>query len=823
MTTKNELREEQRRVIDENTPSLGYTAGEAVVEPQVIVNPGQVWTNGVSSYAGVVRLDKGLAVRAVSEDGAPETIDLSVSAKTTSFGLSVGLPIDEVNFFRRIPYEGNSDVTPDFDRFSGGGSGLSRVLVTLQASLGGVERRVIRTGVNSWRILYSRADPVWGPGERFSGDRLNGGSRSGRIMASYRSGQEAHTNMTRFDDYPVDRRFNERTFTSGWSFDPNSSKSDESRPSGGVMLQRTLESDGTYAVRVFGFDDAQSGVVFPQLSGYSAPRFEDRTGPITIPTEPTLIGPSNVDFRVRFFKGTTELSSQTLPLVNTNSIQTLSFSTDKIGADRFVIDTVPEYRLAWIRHFDVLLPRVFKDASVDYYPVANNDGFENQIKFYALGTPVRIPNIATVAGKRPNQYLTFSGTWNGTSFKEARTRCPVWLLYDVLTDRKYDLRIEPGRIDTKSFLAASQYCNGLIDGKPRWAYDGQLSGTQTEIVDTLLRLIDGSIRLNGDNTLSLDLERPGAAKWIICPANVLDDKIDYRRSSRQRSPIRVFFKNRLTGQGKATPGPANSKVIEVPWQDEDMCVRWAKWRNLREEALLDTVEFTMAWEGSDIREGDLVSVYDPDVVGLSNSGRVLSSGLTSDNRTWLQLNHLPVDFWPTQSANAQLLQPSGRTPLDPDLWGYVFVDFPSGPLITLQKPGGGTQRSIIKRAMWDVAGSIERNRIELINKIDVEDRTVWGAADAGNEPVPSIWRVQSITESADGREFSFIATRYLNGMHRLIEQDVPLQRERYRYQPTRGTNLSQFLGEFTRLNDSYPLPESIPFGYAGNFRDLISS
>lgn len=829
MTTLNELREEQRRVVKPDTPSLGYLVGEAVTNIVPVANPGELWSGGTPIYVGVIRMDAGNVLRGVSEDGTEFPVDVTRGA-TTDFGLSIGVAINNIDRFKRINYDNNPDITPDFSKFGVGPGalpGIRNVFVTLQANFrGGVIRTVTVTGANTWRINYSAAQPQFGAGVRPTGGRP--GLPDSRIVVLHSTVQRARSDIIRFENLDANTPFGTTLLDkTGWDFHPTSSKNTEKGTHDGVFLDWTRELDGRIALRLTAYEGENpyaASLLYAQLSGYEAPRQENRTGPITIPTEPTRIGPSNVDYKLEWYNQTQKIAEQTLTLANTNQLQTLGFATQVQGANRIVISTEVKNRLAWIRTVDVNFPRSFLNIGSTYHNVASNtvEAFTQPLSFFVTGRKFQIPSIATLSGTRPNTYLTFSGTWDGTLGSLVPTRCPVWQLYEVLTGGPWALLIDGKRINLQSFLEASKYCNELINGKPRWAFDGELKGTQTEIVDNLLKVMDGSLILDGNGTFSLKIERPGTAQWIIGPANVLDQRINYREATGQRTGVRAIFTNRLTGQKKVTPGLATDRTVEVPWQDEDVAVRWARWRTLREEALLNTVEFGMAWEGERIKEGDLISVFDPSVAGLPTSGRVMQSGVTADNRTWLQLNVLPEKFWRKQIAGAKLLQQNARTQIDEKLWGYVFVDFSPRPLIQFQKFGGGIQDAVIQRILWNPGGSIEENRVELTTKIDVPNKTMWASTNFGDTK-PTTWRVQSITENNDGREFSFVATRHLNGMHAFVEQNTPLPAESYIFEPVRGTNLSSFDGPFSRLNDTYPLPQSIPFGYAGNFTDLSTS
>ena len=89
------------------------------------------------------------------------------------------------------------------------------------------------------------------------------------------------------------------------------------------------------------------------------------------------------------------------------------------------------------------------------------------------GLRTRIPNTGTVAtgtGKVAGR-ITYSGTWpgagaNGTSnFTNTWHSDPAWVLWDLLTEERYGLGIDPTTLDEFSFLAISQYNNELVSDR----------------------------------------------------------------------------------------------------------------------------------------------------------------------------------------------------------------------------------------------------------------------------------------------------------------------------------------------------------------------
>ena len=814
MATKIQLRKEQERVVGVLTSSLPFIAGDAVVPVKPIDNPGILYRDGVPEAEQTLMLDKGVTVRAIGEDGAP--VATPSFPADGGFGVKVGAPTSSVEGYKRVVYEDTNDLKPDFPDF-GNAANITKVLVTLQAQLrGGVLRTITPTGPNRWNINYSEAEPVWGepiaPGFRPIG---------GRIISQYRTLQEANTNLLRIRNYfpaePLDRVFARR-----WAFNPRSTITREASNipggggPGGLYVDITLE-ENLFTLRLYGFSQDDPSTLYPQLSGYEPARVEKRTGPITLPTTPTRVGPSNVEFQVVFYKDSTELAKQSLNLANTNNTQTIAFSTTVEGANRIVINTEPEYRLNWIKYVDVNQPVRLASRNTNYYPLqvqVLEEGQEReQLFFYAQAAPIRIPSVATVSGTAPHQYLTFtSGNWDGTSYKMASTRCPIWLLLEVLTHERYGIQKPLGEIDVQSFLEASKYCNELVDGKPRWAYDGLVEGKQSDIIGNILSLVRGGSSDNPNIKYSLVVERPTEPLWLICKSAVLRGEINYRRAGEPRPPIRATYLDRLTAVERATPGPINSREQEVVWQDKDVVERWARWQNLKETRLLDTAEFSLAWDpGYRIEDGDVVAIYDEKTVGVRVAGTVLDAGAG-----WLILDRLPFELWPGEIGDGRLIN---------DPWGYKAYKFPAGkkPVLVLQKADGGLVKTTVDEVQWGERDA--ENRVLVSNQsLKVEPfHTTW-ACEADGTLEPTLYRVESILERNGEREFDIIATQYIKGMHAFIDKGTPIPTPKHKFVPPSTGPELDFLGDgdWDDLNETFPLPSSIPFGDPGNFDDLTN-
>ena len=471
------------------------------------------------------------------------------------------------------------------------------------------------------------------------------------------------------------------------------------------------------------------------------------------------------------------------------------------------------------------LPRQFSDRSSELY-LWRGPRRRGKVWFFARGPEIRFPSNATVVNPdSPDRYLSFSGDWNQGSFTQAHIRDPAWILFWVLTDEMFGIETPEGQIDFESFYQASVYNNELLDGKPRWAWDGVLEGTGRDIVRNLTQCMHAALVTDWLGRLVLQQERPGPSKWIICPATTAAGEIRYRFSL-PAQPRHGRFLDRNTGEMKEVERTTTSRVQNVPWQDERQTRNWLRWENWRLQQLLDTVEFSLPWSYQRIQAGDVVSVYDPEVAGVRTAGRIVTAA-----NDWIQMDSVPLEIWPDEVAAATLREPTGRAYLDPELWGYTTfrpttdgLPFASVWIQRFTDVGEGSEQAIpITRVAWLPGGRPEQNRVWLATPFTdlPPDGTPWGLVRA--KVWPSYWRVQSVSEEQDGTMFRIVATRHIPGMHAHVEKGTALRVRPHRWLPTLGVKLSQFQGPFDELNDRYPKPSAGPFDDPGTFDNLVDS
>lgn len=791
----NQLLKDQQRIVAVGTPSLGYLVGEGVAKARVINTPGLIGASAMEKARKLFLSYEGVNVRGVALNNS--TFFANTLAGTQTFeGIST-TELTEQEYFLTHPVVGediaNNKITinPSFLLFSG--VGTPKIIVNLQAFR--LEERFVidDPSPSVWRLI----PPIgtdWGSYRPLV--------RNNDLITDFRDLSPLFNAASAFNSLGLDDVAGFATWARTYHYNFSGDFTGATRR----LLTENVPAGDRPSARLAYFLSDLLTLTFDSSRGLLY-----NTSPVMLANDTymadnlwdpnnTARAVPNVDVSVKLYgDASAPLKTFRQSLLNETGLQ--SFEIDLDGATRAkrieieVLDNLegnPQgVYLDWVSSVYYALPRTFRDRTAKGWRYETTLDIDT-ISIFASGAELNIPTIATVSGTRPNEYLTFSNAaWTGT-FKKGRTRCPAWALYHVLTDARYLLNLPPARIDAQSFLEASRYCQALVAGKPRWSYDGLLQGSQSAIIGDLLRCCRGWLITDHQARLALRLERPSSTTWIVCPAVAVNGNINYR-DALPRPQVRATYTDRATGQEAVTPGLSNTRFEEVPWQDQATVERWADWQSFQEQNLLGTVEVQLAWAAHRVAVGDLLSVHDPILAGVRTAGRIVTG--TTD---WVTLDLVPLELWPTETAGAMLI------PLAAETWGWVGFNGPANTRLELQAPLGGVVQATVRRIEFKV-GVPGANRVWFTTPLAEvpEDRTTW----AMEFPTvyPTRWRVESVTETTDGRTFGVSATRYIDGMHSHVETGAALPARPHRWGPVCGTRLSQFQGAFTELNDRYPV------------------
>lgn len=285
------------------------------------------------------------------------------------------------------------------------------------------------------------------------------------------------------------------------------------------------------------------------------------------------------------------------------------------------------------------------------YPDSALVGIEVDAELFGGEIPTRGYLIDGLIIRVPSNYdpvaKTYSGMWDGT-FDDALSDNPAWVLFDILTNKRYGLGIEDENIDLGAFYTVSQYCDEQIpDGfggmEPRYTFNYPLA--TREDAYKVLQTVAASFRgmcFWSSGTVTVVADMPSDPVKLVSPANVIDGAFVYQGTSlRTRHSVTKVTWNDPEDQYR----PA-VEVVEDPialqslgFNEADLtmigCTRRSEARRhglwvLDTEATgTEIVTYRAAWDHADVVPGDVVEVADPSFAGVRFGGRILAATSTT--------------------------------------------------------------------------------------------------------------------------------------------------------------------------------------------------
>lgn len=267
---------------------------------------------------------------------------------------------------------------------------------------------------------------------------------------------------------------------------------------------------------------------------------------------------------------------------------------------------------------------------------------------YFSNIPARTYDLLGLRVKVPSNYDTrtrkYTGMWDGT-FKIDWTDNPAWILYDVVTSKRYGLGNRLGEFgaDKWALYQVSQYCDQLVpDGfggqEPRFTCNAWLTEQRSayDVINDICSIFRAMPVWNGQQ-LTVVMDRPSDPVWTYTNANVEKGEFNYTFSAKKarHNAIQVEYSDKDNGY---------EKVIEYVSDDEEIrkhglnvkkitafgCTsrgqahRTGLWLLQTEKLETKTVSFTVGAEGLMHVPGDIIKVADTYYAGTNIGGRVLA-------------------------------------------------------------------------------------------------------------------------------------------------------------------------------------------------------
>ncbi|AHG83099.1 Phage-related protein, tail component [Bibersteinia trehalosi USDA-ARS-USMARC-189] len=287
------------------------------------------------------------------------------------------------------------------------------------------------------------------------------------------------------------------------------------------------------------------------------------------------------------------------------------------------------------------------------------------IKFdseYFASIPTRTYDIKGIKVQVPSNYnpetRQYSGLWDG-SFKIAWTDNPAWILYDIVTNKRYGLgqRLGDFGADKWALYQVAQYCDQLVpDGfgnrEPRFTCNVWLTEQRSayDVINDICSIFRAMPVWNG-TTLTVIQDRPADPVWTYTAANVIGGfSRQYSAMKARHNAIQVEYKDKDNNYDTTIEyvsddtairkyGLNLKKVQAFGCTSRGQAYRTGRWILETERLETETITFTVGAEGLMHLPGDIIRVADSHYAGTEIGGRVLAiNGRTVTLDREIQIN-----------------------------------------------------------------------------------------------------------------------------------------------------------------------------------------
>ena len=262
---------------------------------------------------------------------------------------------------------------------------------------------------------------------------------------------------------------------------------------------------------------------------------------------------------------------------------------------------------------------------------------------------------------------TYDGVWNG-GFKLAISNNPAWVLYDLVTNKRYGLGsfIPDLYVDKSKLYQIGRYCDELVpDGfgglEPRFTVNTtfQTRADAYKIISDLCSVFRGMAYWAG-GTISFTQDAPSDPTMIFSQANVVDGVFSYQGSARKdrHSVAHITWNDPSESYKQKIEYVEDAELIEkygirkldlvaFGCTSRGQAHRLGKWALFSEKFESDLVSFVVGLDAALVLPGDVIKIHDPYRSGSRLSGRIkaiTSTSLTLDAPIKLSNSSSQVSF-----------------------------------------------------------------------------------------------------------------------------------------------------------------------------------
>lgn len=267
---------------------------------------------------------------------------------------------------------------------------------------------------------------------------------------------------------------------------------------------------------------------------------------------------------------------------------------------------------------------------------------------YFGNIPNRTYDLLGIKVKIPSNYnpktRQYSGVWDGT-FKIDWTDNPAWVLFDIVTNKRYGLGNRLGEFgaDKWTLYQVAQYCDQLVpDGfggrEPRFTCNAWLTEQRSayDVINDICSIFRAMPVWNGQQ-LTVVMDRPADPVWAYTNANVENGEFNYTFSAKKarHNAIQVEYADKDNSYERAIEyvsddesirknGLNVKKITAFGCTSRGQAHRTGLWLLQTEKLETKTVTFTVGAEGLMHVPGDIIKVADTYYAGTNIGGRALA-------------------------------------------------------------------------------------------------------------------------------------------------------------------------------------------------------
>lgn len=348
---------------------------------------------------------------------------------------------------------------------------------------------------------------------------------------------------------------------------------------------------------------------------------------------------------------------------------------------------------------------------------------------------------------------TYTGTWDG-SFKLAVSDNPAWILYDLLTTKRYGLGeyIDPDMVDEVTLYEIGRYCDELVpDGfgglEPRFTINTVIAGRAEayQVIRDISSVFNGMTYWTGGK-LGFMYDAPSDVVMIYNQANVIEGRFTYTGSSRKdrHSVVLVSWNdpnNNYETQIEYVEDPEliakfgvrKAETIAFGCTSQGQANRVGRWLLYTERHQSEMVTFKVGIDSAYVKPGDIVKIHDTSRAGARMGGRLQK--VTAKSAT--------LDF-----------------PCDVAVNSVISIRMPDGSFVERPINSHGKSRQLVE---WS----------DPLPKLPV-DNAIWLISSSKLEPQKA--RVVSVSQGENPGELVISALMHYDGKYDLIEQGISLKK-----------------------------------------------